>query len=157
MGVFFFYLTGFVFFRCRSYRSLPCLGSLARSPACSRTFSSHSSLLYFTLVSYFACYSSLGRLDCCLVSLKSRLAPASFFGCLHHFYRCGLSHSFVRFLLHLIISHFTLNLFHICYSLIFRILGSSRVVCHSHFSFLSFRCYSRLPPLLVSHPPRSAS
>lgn len=110
MGDFFFYLTGFVFFRCRSYVLFP---ASVRSFARAYLLAPLSAFISFTLVSYFPCYSSLGSLDCCLVSQVS--ARSRFFLRLFTISIIAFQSRILplRFLLHLIILCFTFNSFHI--------------------------------------------
>lgn len=140
--------------------------SLARAYLSSRI--PLSAFISFTLVSYFACYSSLGHLDCYTRS-RSSLAFASFLGCLHHFRRrVSISRilplCYVRFLLCLAILCLTFNSFRIAVTFIFRILSIPRGrTYHSHFfsfvlSYLSIAILVfRPPPSALSYPPLSQS
>lgn len=69
VGDFFFYLIEFVFFRCRSCVLFP---ASARSLARAYLLAPLSVFISFTLVSYFACCSSLRRLDCFLFRVSAR-------------------------------------------------------------------------------------
>lgn len=150
MGDFFFYLTGFVFFLgCRSYVLFPAsVRSLARSLArISPPRVSHSPLLYLSLLSLISHAIPLSGI---LIVTRSRssLALASFLGCLHHFRRrVSISRilplCYVRFLLCSTILCFTFNSFRIAALSFFAISRFlERILIRS---FLSFRCYSRLP------------